>query len=418
VEFWLASFSYKGVDRSGHSVSGTIESPDRRSAIAALASQGKFASEMKVSSAEKTDGGGEFISFEAFKSLFSRKPSSSDVLAFTSQLSTALRAGLDLLSGLNIIAAQQKKECMRKLLVELAGSVSSGASLSDALGQRREVFSDLYISMVRVGETAGILDKTTTQLAALLERDEKIKSNLMNASVYPLFVLAVGLISVVVVITVIIPGIISTIGTSVDVMPLPTRILMGVSGFLKTFGPGLAVLGVGGFILFRRGLRRADGRYRWDSFKLRVPVLGNVLRSIAVGRFARTLGALAHSGVTILESLKVVRDTLGNEVLARQIDDVTEKVRTGHPLAEPLEASGEFPALLVQIVSIGEQTGRLDELLLTAAETFDEQADAAVTRFMSIFPAFLILGLAVVIGFIIAATILPIVVMEISAGGM
>ena len=156
----------------------------------------------------------------------------------------------------------------------------------------------------------------------------------------------------------------------------------------------------------------------WDAFKLKIPVFGSVLRTIAVGRFARTLGALTQGGVTILEALGVVRDTLGNELLGREIDEVAEKVKRGEALAEPLEASGYFPPLLVQIVAIGEQTGKLDELLLNAAETFDTDADAAISRFMEIFPALVILLSALVIGFIIAAALLPIVMMSLSVGSV
>ena len=161
---------------------------------------------------------------------------------------------------------------------------------------------------------------------------------------------------------------------------------------------------------------KTKGKFQWDSFKLRIPILGSVLRTIAVGRFARTLGALTRGGVTILEALSVVRDTLGNELLGREIDTVAEKVKRGESLAEPLGESGYFPPLLVQITSIGEETGKLDEMLLNAAETFDSEADAALNRFMAIFPALLILLLAIVIGFIIAATLLPIVMMSLSGG--
>ena len=161
-----------------------------------------------------------------------------------------------------------------------------------------------------------------------------------------------------------------------------------------------------------------EGKLKWDTFRLRIPILGSVLRTIAVGRFARTLGALTEGGVTILEALGVVRDTLGNELLGREIDTVAEKVKRGEPLAGPLGESGYFPPLLVQIVSIGEQTGKLDELLLNAAETFDTDADSAVDRFMAIFPAILILLLALIIGFIIAAVLLPIVSISLGAGAI
>jgi type II secretory pathway component PulF len=196
--------------------------------------------------------------------------------------------------------------------------------------------------------------------------------------------------------------------------------LMGISSFIQglfTSFPGwvaIAAIGVGFYYLIK--WKRTTGRLKCDTFKLRIPILGSVLRTIAVGRFARTLGALTMGGVTILEALGVVRDTLGNELLGREIDAVAEKVKRGEPLADPLEESGYFPPLLVQIVAVGEQTGKLDELLLNAADTFDADADSAVNKFMSIFPAILILLLALVIGFIIAATLLPIVVMELGGG--
>ncbi len=169
-------------------------------------------------------------------------------------------------------------------------------------------------------------------------------------------------------------------------------------------------------LLFLRKWLKTSGKVKWDSFKLKLPILGSVLRGIAVGRFARTLGALTKGGVTILEALSVVRDTLGNELLGREIDKVAEKVKAGASLGGPLGASGHFPPLLVQIVSIGEQTGKLDELLLNAADTFDDEADAAIDRFTAIFPAALILLLALMIGFIIAATLLPIVMMGLGTG--
>jgi len=204
-------------------------------------------------------------------------------------------------------------------------------------------------------------------------------------------------------------------------MPLPTRILMGLSSFLRVLFTSvfgwvvIALIATGLYYLIR--WTRSEGKIKWDAFKLKVPVLGSVLRTIAVGRFARTLGALTKGGVIILEALGVVRDTLGNELLGREIDNVAEEVKRGQSLAEPLGESGFFPPLLVQIVAIGEQTGKLDELLLNAADTFDAEADSAINRFMAIFPAVLILLLALVIGFIIAATLLPIVVMELGGGG-
>ncbi|MHC5118710.1 MAG: type II secretion system F family protein, partial [Planctomycetota bacterium] len=228
-------------------------------------------------------------------------------------------------------------------------------------------------------------------------------------------VLVAGLISVVFIVAFILPRVFDTLGAE-TVMPLPTRILMGISDFFRNYGPFLLVGFIGGWFCFRRWKQGEQGRLRWDWLVLHFPVLGGVIRSISVGRFARTLGALTKGGIGILESLAVVRDTLNNEVLGRSIDDVAEKVRTGHSLADPLKDSDLFPPLLVQIVSVGEHTGKLDEMLLNAADTFDEQADSAVQRLLALFPLFMILILAVVIFFIIMATLLPIMMMTMGEG--
>lgn len=418
----LGYFAYKAVDRGGIRITGTVEANDRRSAIATLADKGHYVTELL----EKVHGERAVSVVTPLPEVFkpvrfgSRRISSKDILAMTTQLSTALRAGLPLLNCLELMRQKQRKAGMKGMFDNLVKAVSSGQSLSEAMSEHPEVFSPLYVSMIRVGETGGILEKTSTQLASILSREEKIKTNMKNASAYPIFVLCLGLVSVIVIITWILPNILSTVTGGAAALPLPTRILMAVSGFVKgllttVVGWGVIVAIVAGFYWFRRWTK-TTGRMQWDGFKMRLPVLGSVLRTIAVGRFARTLGALTAGGVTILEALSVVRDTLGNEVLGREIDEVAEKVKRGESLAAPLDASGYFPALLVQIVSIGEQTGKLDELLLNAAETFDTEADSSINRFMAIFPAILILFLALIVGFIIIATLLPIVMMQLGTG--
>ena len=418
----MGYFSYKAVDESGGHISGTIEAANRRSAVATLTDKGQFVTELAEDSKKLSAAGSLKAALELSKLKFgSARVSSKDVLAMTTQLSTALRAGLPLLNGLELIREQQHKSGMQEMLGDLVQSVSSGQSLSEAMAKHERVFNPLYLSMVRVGETGGILEETTGQLAGILTRDEKIKTSMKNASAYPIFVLCIGLISVTIIVTWILPSIIETIGSDVA-RPWPTAMLMGLSGFLRNiftswFGWLFIALNVAGWYYFVKWTG-TTGRLKWDTFKLRIPVMGSVLRTIAVGRFARTLGALTKGGVTILESLSVVRDTLGNELLGREIDTVAEQVKRGESLAEPLGESGSFPPLLVQITSIGEQTGKLDELLLNAAETFDSEADSAINRFMSIFPAILILMLAVVIGFILVAALLPVLQLGTGAGGL
>ena len=383
---------------------------DRKAAIAELSARGQFASDLIEKEGEITATSDEGFSFDFGRSRISDKK----VLEMTSQLATALKAGLPILNALEILKSQQKNERMYELLDELSIAVSSGQSMSEAMAKHPEVFSVLYVSMVRVGETGGILDKTMQQLVNLMSRDVKIRGNLIGASIYPLFILSVGLASMIVTLVWVLPKIIKTIGMEPAMLPLPTKILMGLSHFLMSFG-WLAAIGIGlAVYAFIKWKRSPQGQVAWDGFKLKLPLFGNLIRTLSVGRFARTLGSLTASGITILEALNVVRDTLGNEVLALQIDEVSTKVKTGSNLADPLEESGMFPALLVQIVAMGEQTGCLDELLLSAAETFDEQADTVVSRFMAVFPSLLILALALLIAFIIMATLLPILTMDLS----
>ena len=406
----MATFEYTGVDSSGQSINGTIEAVDRKVAIAELLVRGQFASELSEKASQTEAGRDQGLSFNFGGSRVNDKK----VLEMTSQLATALKAGLPILKALEILRSQQKNGRMGELLDELSAAVSSGQSMSEAMARHPDIFSTLYVSMVRVGETGGILDKTMQQLTGLMSREIKIRSNLSSALAYPLFVLTVGFASMIVILVWVLPKIIKTIGMAPAMLPLSTKMLMGLSHFLLSFGWLVGIGLVIGFYAFAKWKKSPEGKLAWDRFKLKLPLFGNILRTLSVGRFARTLGALTASGITILEALQVVRDTLGNEALAIQIDEVAAKVKTGANLADPLEESGVFPGLLVQIVAMGEQTGCLDELLLSAADTFDEQADSVVSRFMAIFPALLILALALVIGFIIMATLLPIMTMDMS----
>lgn len=417
----MAEFFYKGVDRSGNAIDGIIEATDKRAAISELAAQGHFVSELLDKAVAGSHSfharlsGSSSRGFSLFKS---SRITGKDIVAMTTQLSTALRAGLQILDALHIIAQQQAKEPLKKLLEDLGDAVRHGESLSGAMEKYPKIFSKLYISMVQVGETGGILDQTFIQLSKLLVRDEKIKTNMKNALMYPSMVMFAGIVSVIIMLTVVFPKMIETIGSTTQILPLPTRMLMGFSDFLLAYG-WLAAIGLfSGIYFFIRWKNSQAGKLQFDTALLKLPIFGPVLRAISVGRFARTLGSLAKSGINILPALAVVRDTLGNELLAKEIDSVAEQVKTGSAVAEPLASSGLFPPLLIQIVNIGEQTGTIDELLLNAADTFDDEADTAITRFMAIFPALLIVSIAAVIAFIIFASLLPILSMDLGGVGI
>ena len=419
----MTQFQYKAIDKQGTNVGGTIDAVDQRSAVAALSEQGRFVTEMLESSSQTHAPADGVSSAPVSPSLVfgGGRVSGKDLVAMTSQFCTALRAGLPLMKCLELLRDQQKKPASRDMLDNLVQAVSGGQSLSDAMAAHPKVFSPLYVSMIRVGETGGILEQTTLQLAGILKRDDKVRTSMKSAMAYPTFVLCLGMVSVAIIVTWILPNVMSNLDVDVSMLPWPTRMLMASS----TIGKGMLTTAYGwiglatvGFLVFcaARWIKR-EGRMQWDALRLKIPILGHVLRTIAVGRFSRTLGALTQGGVTILEALNVVRGTLGNEILGAQIDHVAEEVKRGESLAAPLDACGYFPPLLVQVVAVGEQTGTLDELLLNAAETFDEEADAAISRFMAVFPAVLILLLAVVVGFIIIATLLPMVTLQLGSIG-
>ena len=245
-----------------------------------------------------------------------------------------------------------------------------------------------------------------------------VRDKLRSAAAYPIFVLVLASISVVVIVTMILPRIMGSLLAEADpaALPLPTRLLMGISDAVNSpIGLGGALVIVLAVLGFRRWIRSEDGRLSFDRFKLRVPVLGTALRKVAVARFARTLGTLTRSGVQIVEAMGVIRDTLGNEALARQIDEATGQITEGQSIAEPLRQTGQFPPLLTQVIAMGERTGRLDVLLLQTAESYEKETAAALDRVMTILPAVFIVVLAVVVGFILAAVLLPMLTMDLTA---
>jgi len=336
------------------------------------------------------------------------------------QLATALQAGLPLLSALRVVHEQAESDALRDLVGDVAARVQGGESLSAAMRARPRDFSALEASMVQVGETAGVLDEVMGHLSDFAERDVDTREKIRSAATYPAFVLVLAGISVVVIVTWVLPKIINTVVENVGTvsLPAPTRILMGLSHVFAAYGWLLAIGAIAAVAAFRAWLRRPQGRLAFDAFKLRIPVLGTALRRIAVGRFARTLGTLSASGIRILEALDVLRDTLGNEALARRIDEAAADITQGESIAAPLAKTGDFPPLLIQVIAMGEKTGRLDELLLTTADAYEKDTAAAIGRVMTILPAVLIVLLAGVVVFILAAVLLPILEMQTAMPGM
>jgi len=404
-------YQYKAMDRMGQAVQGQIEAATQQSAIAVLAEKGHFVEEIVprvyTSATSKPRQKG-----------FKLRLSDKDLLEFILQFATALQSKLPLITALQVISQQNPSPKVISLVAGLTEMITSGRSLSESMARYPRIFDNLHLSMVAAGEASGTLPQTMGQMAKWLERELEIKNNVLTAALYPAFVLSLGLISVVIVVTWILPQILYTLAGDASQLPWPPRATLAIRGFLKHYGLVLAGAGIVGAFLVKRWKKTAIGKYTWDRIKLMIPVFQGVQRKWAVSRFARTLGTLMQEGINILEALQIVRDTLGNEVLAQDIDKLAAQVRTGSNLAQPLVKSGRFPPLLIQIVSVGEETGSLAPLLLGAADAFDRDTQTAVKRFMALFPAVLILLLALVVGFIVAATLLPIVQIETAIPGL
>ena len=405
----MSAFRYQALESTGKLVQGIIEADDRKSALRLLGERGLFPSNLESS------GNGEpptsllkptpdFAVAARRGGRVKRK----DVTAFTREISALLGAAIPIPQALDGLGEEEENPALKAVILKISESVRKGASLSSALDEHPRLFSKLYVSMVRVGEEAGALQKVMSDLADLLEHEDEVRGEVKAAVAYPLFVLGFGVVTVIVLLTLVLPRLFGMLQEMLTDLPLPTLILLKVSGFLHRYWP-LVLIGIGGATAaFRWYSRTARGAELWDRTKLRVPVLGSVFQAAALGRFARTLGTLARSGVSLLPALKIVENTIGNRVLAAQIARVAEDTRGGHSLATPLRKLGIFPRTVVQMIDVGEETGRLDEMLLRVAEIEERHMRARTKTLISLLAPLLILVVGSLVGFMVIAILLPI----------
>ena len=344
--------------------------------------------------------------------LFARRKVSSKILMiFTRQLATLIDSGLPLLRSLNVLAKQERDKVMRNTINKVADSVQSGSTFSDALALHPRIFNDLYVSMVKAGEVGGVLELVLTRLSEFQEKAAKIKNKILAAMVYPVIVMtmAVGIMGFLLVF--IVPRFELIFQDLLGDKPLPpvTRFVIGLSGFMQSHGLvllGAVVLIVTAYKLIGRTRR---GRLVIDNFKLRMPLFGNLNRKTAISRFSRTLGTLVTSGVPILQALNITRETAGNAAIASAIARVHDSVKEGESIVQPMEASRAFPPMVVSMVDVGEETGKLPEMLLKIADVYDDEVDNAVEALTSMLEPIMIVFLAVIVGTIVLALFTPLI---------
>ncbi len=406
----MSAFRYQGIKANGTSADGIVEAEDRKGALQLLGKRGLFPSSLEAcaSAEEALAPAAPLRDAPPAGSGFGARIKRKEITAFTREMAALLGASIPIPQALDGLGEQEENPALRAVVLHVSDSVRKGASLSAALEEHPRLFSRLYVSMVRVGEEAGALQKVMNDLADLLEHEDEVRGEVLAAVSYPVFVLVFGLFTVAVLLTVVLPRLFGMLQEMLQILPLPTLILLKVSGILQQYWPWILTGGAGAFAGLRWYFRTPKGALAWDGGKLRLPVMGSVFRAAALSRFARTLGTLAKSGVSLLPALKIVENTIGNLVLANQIAQVAEETRGGDSLATPLRKLGIFPKTVVQMISVGEETGKLDEMLLKVADIEERHMRARTKTLISLLAPAMILVVGALVGFMVIALLLPI----------
>lgn len=332
-----------------------------------------------------------------------------DIVVFTRQFATMIDAGLPLVQALEILSTQVENKNLAKTLSAVKSDVEAGSTYADALRKHPRVFSELYVNMVAAGEAGGILDTILNRLAAYIEKAMKLKKKVKGAMIYPAVVTSIAIIVVAVIMIAVVPTFAKMFTQLGGTLPLPTRIVMGMSNFLAGIG-GLMILGLMiAFVIFIVQIRRTEkGKKATDAILLKLPIFGMILNKVAVAKFTRTLGTLISSGVPILEGLDITAKTAGNKVIEYSVMDVRRAVAEGKTLAEPLSKAKVFPPMVTHMIAVGESTGALDSMLGKIADFYDDEVDAAVSNLTAMLEPVLMIFLGTTVGFIIISMYLPI----------
>ena len=391
----MSKFSYIAKLPDGRRVTGAIEAASQAAVLDALHNQGLVVINVSTSKA-------------AAQILSQRKVKLDDLAVFARQMATLVDAGIPIISGLDAVAEQLENRVLRDVVVKVRDSVEGGTSLTAAIGRQNTVFSPLFVSMVKAGEASGHLADILSRLATYLEKSAALQRKVKAACIYPSIVILMAFSITSLLMLKVIPSFRDVFKTMGVALPLPTQILLNVSAAFQTsFVPFVGMLVFGIFAL-KRFIKTPGGRLLFDRLMLRLFIIGPIVRKVAIAKFSRTFATLIKSGVQILSALEIVADTAGNRVVAVAVLKVKTSIREGENIAGPLANSGVFPPLVVRMVAVGEQTGRLDEMLTKVAEFYEEQVDTAVGGLTSALEPMIIAILGLVVGSIVFSILLPI----------
>ncbi|MEW6619995.1 MAG: type II secretion system F family protein [bacterium] len=404
----MPTYTYKARNMSGGLVTGTIEAESQRSVILRLKQQ-----HLMVISAEEEKANPIIEILNKFSVTALGRVGLKDLVLFSRQLSTLINAGIPIVQCLNVLIDQVENKNFKKIIMTIREDIEKGASITIAMSKHPGVFNQLYTSMVKSGESGGVLDEVLERISSYLESVQTLRRKVRTAMAYPAVVSFVATGIVIFLLTFVIPafeGVFESFGAK---LPLPTQILINISRLLRHYLPWMVLIAIIIGIILRLLITKTEkGRITFDSLCLKLPVFGTLFRKIAVSRFARTLGTLVRSGVSILEALEIVAKTSGNKIVELAVMGARSSIREGERITDPLRECGVFPPMVIQMVSVGEETGALDNMLMKVADYYDREVDMTVSALASLIEPLLIVVLGVVVGTIVICMYLPIFMMS------
>ncbi len=396
----MPRFNYQAMTRTGGMVSGTLEAESSAELVAKLKGSGYYPTDI---SQEVLEEKGRLSALK-----IGGRVKSSEVEFFSYQLATLLNSGVPLIRSLSVASEQINNINFRSAVDQIRNDVEHGSTLYDALGRHKKIFSDLYINIIRAGETGGVLGLVLARLADFSEKQRKLKGAVIAALFYPIILIFVGLSIGAVLTLFVIPRLSSMFTELGTALPWPTQVLMSITGFLRGYWWAILVVIIGAAIWLRQYSRTELGKINIDRVKLKLPLAGVIFRTAALSRFTRTLATLLENGVPILQALAIVRETIGNLVYKNIVQSSEKEVERGESLAASLQRSGKFPSLVTHMLAIGEESGNPQEMLTKLSEYYDTEMDKQLGRISNLVGPLIILVMALAVGFLVAAAILPI----------
>ncbi len=394
------TFKWTGKTAKGTVQQGELSAETREDVIASLRRQGIIPTIVAEKKAMAFKLGGIGIG---------KKIKDRDIIVFTRQFASMYNAGIPIVQGLDIMSKQTENKTLRAIVGQVKSDVESGMTLAEAMKKHPKAFDDLYVNLVASGEAGGVLDSVLQRLAVYIEKAMKLKKKVKGAMIYPTVVLSVAVLVVAIIMIFVIPvfgKVFSDMGVA---LPLPTRMVIGFSNFLSGIGGLILFFSIiGSIVAFRQYRKTSGGRMATDKLFLKIPVIGELIRKVAVARFSRTLGTLISSGVPIQDGLEISAKSAGNKVVEKVVYEVKRDVASGKTVSEPLARSDVFPPMVVQMISVGESTGSLDQMLSKVADFYDDEVDNTVQNLTVLLEPAMMVFLGVVIGFIVVALYMPI----------